>query len=148
METGRPVIVVPPTEVEWNSLAPLGTKIAIAWADSPEGARAIAFSIPFLQEASHVKIINYGDAQSEGAGARELRDYLSWYGIDATISDHESISSEKASIGANLLEQASNFGADLLIMGAFTHSRLRQIIFGGITRHVLENAHIPLLLAH
>ena len=60
----------------------------------------------------------------------------------------EGQSLEKASIGASLLKRAEKLDIDLLVMGAFTHSRLRQIIFGGITRHILENAQIPLLFAH
>lgn len=148
METGRPVLVVPPVEVEWDALASVGKKIAVAWAGSPEAARAVAFSIPFLQAAEQVNIIYYGGEHGEGAGAAELQDYLKWYGIETTVSEGGSASSEKASIGASLLEKADELDADLLVMGAFTHSRLRQIIFGGITRHVMENAQIPLLLAH
>jgi nucleotide-binding universal stress UspA family protein len=148
METGRPVLVVPPVEIAWDALASIGKKIAIAWAGSPEASRAVAFSIPFLQEAEQVSIIFYGGEHGEGAGASELQEYLAWHGIAASVAVEEGQSLEKASIGASLLKRAEKLDIDLLVMGAFTHSRLRQIIFGGITRHILENAQIPLLLAH
>lgn len=148
METGRPVLVVPSVEVEWDAMAPVGKSIALAWAGSPEAARAVTFAMPFLQDAESVNIIYYGEDHGESAGAAELLDYLKWHGVGASVSAGKAASSEKGAIGENLLNQASALGADLLVMGAFTHSRLRQIIFGGITRHVLENAKIPVLLAH
>lgn len=148
METGRPVLVTPSLEIEWNPGNHIGKNVALAWSGSPEAARAVAFALPFLQDAEKVDVIFYGGEHGEAAGAEELHDYLAWHGIKTSVAAESGGLSEKMTTGENLLAQASALGSDLLVMGAFTHSRLRQIIFGGTTRHVMENAEIPVLLAH
>ncbi|NQV21509.1 MAG: universal stress protein [Rhodospirillales bacterium] len=148
METGRPVLVTPPMEVDWNCGSPIGKNIALAWSGSPEAARAVAFAMPFLQDAERVNIIYYGEEHGEATGAEELQDYLAWHGIQTTVGKGSGGISEKMTTGENLLAQAGILGADLLVMGAFTHSRLRQIIFGGTTRHVMEKSKTAVLLAH
>ena len=148
METGRPVFVTPPRETEWNPSGHIGRKVALAWSGSPEDARAISFAMPFLREAEEVCIVFHGGEHGEPAGAEELHNYLGWHGIKTAVTSRASKSDDKTSAGESLLAQAEEVGADLLVMGAFTHSRLRQIIFGGTTRHVMEKSRISLLLAH
>lgn len=148
METGRPVLVTPPMETEWNSSDHIGRKVALAWSGSPEAARAISFAMPFLQEAGEVHIIFHGGEHGEPAGAEELHNYLGWHGIKTVVADSMKKLDDETSAGESLLAQAEETGADLLVMGAFTHSRLRQIIFGGTTRHIMEKSKISLLLAH
>jgi len=78
--------------------------------------------------------------------ASELQSYLAWHGIDAEL--RTLTVSGASDVGPSLLRTCDDVQASLLVMGAYTHSRLRQLIIGGVTRHVLDNAHLPVLLAH
>jgi len=148
METGRPVFVTPSLETEWDPSSFIGKNVAVAWSGSPEAARAISFSMPFLHDANKVCIIYHGGELVDRKGVEELRDYLKWHGIKSIAESDISKLVDKMSTGESLLAQTDQVDSDLLVMGAFTHSRLRQIIFGGTTRHIMENSNIPLLLAH
>ena len=81
----------------------------------------------------------------EGPAAQEIADNLAWHGIEADIRE---LSPDSQSVGAVLLAEASAIGADLVVMGGYTHSRFRQIVFGGVTNHVLTHATVPVFLAH
>ncbi|MDE0058603.1 MAG: universal stress protein [Defluviicoccus sp.] len=140
LDTGRPILVAPPEPGEG-----LGRSIAIAWEGSPEAARAIADAIPLLEKAESVTILSAKAAQVSPIDAEDLRHRLAWHGIEGTIQGFESPPSE---LGAAFLDQASRAGADLLIKGAYSQSRLRQLILGGRTRHILAHATIPVLLSH
>jgi nucleotide-binding universal stress UspA family protein len=83
------------------------------------------------------------DYQRRGPGAEGIQAYLRWHGIEAEAVPFKPATRE---VGAGLLGAARDFGADLLCQGAYSHSRLRQLILGGVTRHVLENADLPVLM--
>ena len=140
LDTGRPILVAPPEPGE-----EFGKSIAIAWEGSPEAARAIADAIPLLEKADRVTILSAKAAQVSPIDAEDLRHRLAWHGIEGAIQSFESPASE---LGAAFLDQASRAEADLLIKGAYSQSRLRQLILGGRTRHILAHARIPVLLAH
>lgn len=143
-ETGRPVLVAPPAE----SAAPpplAGGKVAIAWNLNAEAARAAAAAIPFLSRADSVVIVTAESARTSSGAAGELAPYLAWHGISATT---KTIPPSRRAVGAALLGACAEIGADMLVMGAYTHGRVRQIILGGVTRHVLAEATIPVLMAH
>ena len=140
LDTGRPILVAPPEPVE-----DLGRSIAIAWEGSPEAARAIADAIPLLEKADRVTILSAKAAQVSPIDAEDLKHRLAWHGIEGAIQSFESPASE---LGAAFLDQASKADADLLIKGAYSQSRLRQLILGGRTRHILSHARIPVLLSH
>ena len=140
LDTGRPILVAPPEPGE-----AFGRSIAIAWEGSPEAARAIADAIPLLEKADSVTILSAKAAQVSPIDAEDLRHRLAWHGIEGTVQGFESPASE---LGAAFLDQASRAGADLLIKGAYSQSRLRQLILGGRTRHILAHATIPVLLSH
>lgn len=137
-ESGRPVLVVPPAPV-----GEVGRTIAIAWNGSAQAARAVAAAMPLLQAAASVRILTISSAATPAAAGEELSKYLHWHGISAETVTSEEI---EGAVGADVLGKAG--GADLLVMGAYTHSRLRQLILGGVTRYVLENASIPVLMSH
>ncbi|MCH7937805.1 MAG: universal stress protein [Proteobacteria bacterium] len=84
--------------------------------------------------------------RTSAARAPELAEYLEWHGISAATRTFDS--EGRKLIGAPLLKECADAGVDLLVMGAYTHSRMRQLILGGVTRHVLEEAAIPLFMAH
>jgi nucleotide-binding universal stress UspA family protein len=99
--------------------------------------------MPWMKEADAVRILSADGYQRRGPAAPELAAYLALHGVAADIVMFPSI---RNSVGAGLMEAARQFGCDLLSMGAYSHSRLRQLILGGVTRHVLENANLPVMM--
>ncbi len=136
-ETGRPVL-----------MAPAGTAVnlfhrpLVAWNGSREAARAVHFALPFLCQFTGCVEVFAAPESKHHTDTNELLRYLSWHGITAAR-----ISAEHPT-GMNLLAQASAIGAGLIVMGAYTHGHYRQFLFGGMTRHVMEHAAIPVLFAH
>jgi nucleotide-binding universal stress UspA family protein len=141
MDTGRPVLVVPPGD----SVDHLGTTIAIAWNGSVESARAVSAALHFLCEAERVIILEVEEAGKHGPSADEVVGYLAQHGVKATSRD---IRASARSVSDNLLAAVREEKADLLVMGAYTRSRLRRLIFGGVTGDILDSAPVPVLLAH
>ena len=144
-ETGRPVLVAPPEKSAASSSTGAGGKVAIAWNLNAEAARAAAAAIPFLNRAESVVIVTAESERTSSGAANELAPYLVWHGISATV---QTIPLSRRAVGEALLGACAEIGADMLVMGAYTHGRVRQIILGGVTRHVLAEATIPVLMAH
>lgn len=140
LDTGRPILVAPPVAGDG-----FGKSVAIAWEGSPEAARAIADAIPLLEKADRVTVLSARAAQVAPIDADDLRRRLAWHGVACEIQSFEAAASE---LGAAFLEQSAKVDADLLIKGAYSQSRLRQLILGGRTRHILAHAEIPVLLSH
>lgn len=139
LESGRPVLLTPARVPK-----AIGHRIVIAWNGSIEAARAVSAAMPLLARAEAVSIV----VASSGhplCGAEELAAQLSWRGI---TSDVRQVSLGGSAFGPALLEEAAARYADLIVMGAYTHSRLRQLLLGGVTRHVLEHSNLPVLLSH
>ena len=140
LDTGRPILVAPPVAGDG-----FGKSVAIAWEGSPEAARAIADAIPLLEKADRVTVLSARAAQVAPIDADDLRRRLAWHGVACEIQSFEAAASE---LGAAFLDQSAKADADLLIKGAYSQSRLRQLILGGRTRHILAHAEIPVLLSH
>lgn len=140
MDSGRPVLVAPP-----EPPTVFGKRVVIAWNGSAEATRALAASMPFLQLADSITVLTYPENERDPTRAADLASYLAWHGIKV---DAREFTVHPAAIGPTILEQVNMLGGDMLVMGAYTHSRLRQLILGGVTRHMLESAAIPLLLCH
>jgi nucleotide-binding universal stress UspA family protein len=139
-ETGRPVLVAGLEEAE-----SIGQRIVIAWNGGVQAARAISAALPFLAEAAWVTVIRVGHERDDATtGLPDVAEYLAWHGIMAET--HPIVS--RGSIGEALTDAVSASGADLVVMGGYSHSRLRELILGGVTRHMLEKTVLPLLLAH
>jgi len=139
-ESGRPVLLAPPAPPPQIS-----TNVLIAWNRSTEQARAISLAMPLLQKAKRVTVLTViGGTEVPGPSAEQLIHYLQRNGIAA---EPMSVGLDGKNTGQTILAAAQSTGCDLLVKGAYTQSRLRQMIFGGATRHVLENAEIPVLLA-
>ncbi|HQT59709.1 MAG TPA: universal stress protein [Acidiphilium sp.] len=137
-DSGRPALIAP---VEPANT--IGTRIAIAWNGTAESASAVASIMPWLASAGHVRIFHSPDYQRQGPPAAQLAAYLELHGVAA---DDTEFRATDRSAGAGLLAAVTEYGADLLAMGAYSHSRLRQLILGGVTRHVLEYARLPVLM--
>jgi len=119
----------------------------IAWDESPECWHAVSAAIPFLQLAKAVRVVSVDrDASRRKASQAEVLAYLRCHGIGATA---QVVAPHLRSVGDTLLAAAAEHDADLLVMGAYSHSRLREMLLGGATRHILKNASArPVLLAH
>ncbi len=138
-DTGRPILVAPP-----QTPGGLGNHIAIAWEASPEAARTIAVSIQLLASAGQVSVLAPRPPAPQLLDPEELVSRLAWHDIKASVHWFESPVSE---LGAAFLAQSAAVGADMLVKGAYSQSRLRQMVLGGRTRHILAHATIPVLLA-
>jgi nucleotide-binding universal stress UspA family protein len=141
-ETGRPVLVVPRAKV---SLLP--RHIAIAWDGSARASRAVKDAMPFLTAAQRVSVITVTGEKdlSRMAPGADLATYLFRHGIDCRL---ETLATVHGDVGRALRGFVANEGAELLVMGAFVHARLRQAILGGVTRSLLDECPVPLMLAH
>jgi nucleotide-binding universal stress UspA family protein len=139
-ESGKPVLIAPPT-----APASLGEAILIAWNGSTETARAVAFAEPFLHRARRIWVLAIEGSSVPGPSAQELAEALSWAGIAA---EARTLTASRFSSGEIFLAEAQALGCDLLIKGAYTQSRLRQMIFGGATSHILRHAKLPVLMTH
>ena len=138
-DSGRPVVIAP-------KISPrvVGQRICIAWNGTGESASAVLSILPWVQHAEAVQVLHSEDYQRRGPEAAALLGYLALHGVRAELRSFRAIDKE---VGAGLLDACSAFGADMLGMGAYSHSRLRQLILGGVTRHVLENASLTVLMA-
>jgi nucleotide-binding universal stress UspA family protein len=140
-ESGRPVLIAPP-----SSPQSLGTNVLIAWNASTEQARTMADAMPLLRLAERVTICTVEGATVAGPSAEQMARSLKTNGIAVETTSLKQ--SGKRNAGETLLNKAGELGCDLIIKGAYTQSRLRQMIFGGTTRHILANAKVPVLMAH
>ena len=140
-ESGRPILLSPASPPKQ-----IATNVLIAWNGSTEQTRAIAFAMPLLQQAERVKVLTIpGGAGVPGPSGEQLTRSLQRNGIPATPL---TVELDGRSTGETILAAAASQDCDLLIKGAYTQSRLRELIFGGATRHILANATLPVFLAH
>jgi nucleotide-binding universal stress UspA family protein len=140
-ESGHPILIAPPRPVQR-----IGTHVLVAWNCSTEQARATAFAIPVLQRADRVTVLTVeGGAAVPGPTGEQLCGYLQSHGIAA---QGLTVGLEGRSTGQAILANADALGCDLLIKGAYTQSRLRQMIFGGATRDILLHATLPVWMAN
>lgn len=140
MDTGRPVIAVPP-----SLPAETGSHVAVAWETSPEAARALANGMPLIENAKKVTLLAADPIEPPEIQPEEGAERLGWYGISTQIVRFDVREEE---IGAGYLNHAKEVGADLLIKGAYSRHRLRQMILGGRTRHIVTHAEIPVFLCN
>ena len=140
-ESGRPVLIAPP-----DAPRSLATNVLIAWNCSTEQARTTADAMPLLRQSKRVTICTVEGATVAGPTGEQMARSLKINGINAETITLKPTGKRNA--GETLLAKAAELGCDLIIKGAYTQSRLRQMIFGGTTRHILANAKLPVLMAH
>ena len=139
-DSGRPLLMAPPQPPKT-----LGERILIHWNASTETARTILVAMPILRKAKQVSLIAVEGHIVPGPSVKEAVAHLQANGIPAT---DKTVTPTRSRPGEAILAEAAAVGADLLIKGAYTQSRLRQMIFGGATRHILSAAELPVLFAH
>ncbi len=139
MLVGTPIVAVP----EMGTYNEFGKTILLAWAPRRECARAVRDAMPALQRADKVVVFR-GDVEDEsldfGIGA-----YLARHGVTAEVKH---VTTGSVSIGDAILNAVTDEGCDMIVMGAYGHSRVREMAFGGATRHVLQHMTAPTLLSH
>ncbi len=141
MGGGRPLLMAPPLPTGQS----IGRRIVIAWRGSVDCARAVAGALPFLSQAEKVVVVTVASGKTSPARAAELVSYLAWHVIPAVP---RLVDAGHQAVGEAVLSVVRDENADLLVMGGYGHSRVRELILGGVTRHVLNNATIPVLMAH
>jgi nucleotide-binding universal stress UspA family protein len=140
VETGRPVLL--------SAVAPsqdFGGKIAFAWDGSVPCAHAATAALPYLGRAAQVEVLSVKRNADDASSLADIHEYFALHGIPVT---NRLIEAGGRLIGEALLETAVSGGAGLIVLGGYGHSRLRQFFGGGVTRHVVSHATIPLFLVH
>lgn len=138
--TGVPVLVLPP-EVPRD----FGRVVLVAWKSAPEAARAVHEALPFLQHTAASRVVLCATGEEAAAGLEAAATMLERHGV--SVQPERVDRTEGRSTGEILLAQATVHGADLLVMGAYGHARVRELVFGGVTRHVLREARLPVLFS-
>ena len=144
MGSGRPVLVVP----RYGSFASCGERILIAWNGTREATRAVHDALPFLRRAKQAMVlsINPGASVNHRIPGADIARHLARHGVrcEATTTQADS----DIEVGDVLLSRAADLGADMIVMGAYGHSRLREMALGGVTRHLIKHMTAPTLMAH
>lgn len=145
LDVGRPVLMVPYI----GAPEAIGERVLVAWNGSREAMRAIHDAMPLLQRAADVQVLSVNPARGP-AGDGDLPGadiclHLARHGVNAQAAYTES---NGISVGELLLSRASDQRADLIVMGAYGHSRYRELVLGGATRQLLESMTVPVLMSH
>jgi len=142
-DSGRPALIV-------SSVAPktIGRNVLVAWNRSTEQATVNSFALPLLRLAEQVMVLEVEGGTTPGPTCEEATRHLRRNGVKATgLTIKKGARTSAEATGEVILEYAAKHGCDLIVKGAYTQSRLRQMMFGGATRHILANATLPVLMA-
>ncbi len=145
MMAGRPMLVVPYV----GKYSQVGKRVLVAWNATREATRAVNDALPILERAEAVTVLAV-DPESGISGHGEVPGadialHLARHGVKAEASH---IQATDVDVGDMLLSRAADFSADLIVMGAYGHSRLRELVLGGATEHILHHMTMPVLMAH
>lgn len=138
--SGRPVLMMPPGVSDLKA-----DTIAVAWSGSVEATRAVAAADELITAAQRVIVLTVGEDLIDGPSAEDLAQALGTRGVAAEVVR---LDRAERSEGRAILDAATRAGADMLVMGAYSHSRLRQLILGGVTRDVIASAELPVFFIH
>ena len=141
LDSGRPMLIATGQPTKH-----VGRHVAIAWKDTPEAARAVAAGLPLIAAADQVTIISVEeDARTTADACDRLRQTLVWHNSAVAVRH---VKLDGRAPADALLAAVAAQGGDLLLMGGYSHSRLREMVFGGVTRQVLQAASVPVLMVH
>jgi nucleotide-binding universal stress UspA family protein len=136
----KPMLLVP-----HRSVKIVGAKAAIGWDGGAAAAHAISAALPLLSRAEAIEILNVTTGPIDTVQMDRLRDYLRLHGLSAV---EHGINPGSHGTASALIDAAQRAGAGLLVVGGYGHSRLRELVLGGVTRHVFANVTMPILMAH
>lgn len=137
LRTGRPVLIEPP-----KSNVKKCARIVLGWNDSVECSRALAMTMPWLVGMDEITVLV---SKKRKSSVKALVEYLSWYDVKANIV---MLDGKGKTIGEGMLKVCSELSADFLIVGGFSHARARELLFGGVTRHLLMHSNIVTIMTH
>jgi len=138
--SGRPVMMVPEESTE----AP-GRHVMIAWNGRAEGARAVGVALPLLRSAEKVSLLQIGEADPERPTIEDVSEYLQDHGVSCKL--HKK-ARDNTPIGAQILASAHEEKADMVVIGAYSHNRWREMILGGVTKYLIGHSDLPILMSH
>lgn len=138
MHTSRPVLILPPSQARTP-----GKRIAIAWNQSPEVMRVVSRCMALLQQAEEVTILSCGPEYRLGPKSQQLQGYLKQYGVKSKVMHSRGHDEQK-----ELMAAYRSSKSDLLLMGAYSRTRFREVVFGGMTEYMLSKARIPVIMQH
>lgn len=141
MTSGRPVLVIPYI----GGPDSFNGTVLVGWNASREAARAVADAMPFLRRAGQVEILAVEPNGMGDIPGADIAAHLARHGIEAKANATQGLDIE---VGDVLLNRAADIGADLIVMGGYGHSRMRELVLGGATRHILDHMTVPVLLSH
>lgn len=141
LESGRPLLVIPPGRESFTA-----KRVLVAWDGSAKAARAVHDALPFLRAADEVEVISVTGEKRipDGVPGADIAPHLSRHGVRVTVVN---MPVERSDVAQTLRNRATLFGADMIVMGAFVHSRLRQMVFGGVTQSLLKSCPVPLFMS-
>ncbi|MBI1985234.1 MAG: universal stress protein, partial [Rhodospirillales bacterium] len=140
LETGKPVLMAPPAPVKT-----IGRHVAVGWNGATEAAKALSSALPILEAADKVMVFSAPVSTETRLDVGAALEYLRRHGIKAAA---KTMSVKATQVGDALLEGARNVDADVLLIGAFGQSRGRELVFGGVTQHIIDTAKMPVILVH
>jgi len=143
LAAGRPILILPSA----GSFPTIGKRVLIAWNPSREATRAVTDAIPLLQRADkvHVMAVNPKAGEHGNVPGADIGLYLARHGVRVEVkTDHGA----EIDVGNELLSRAADLDADLIVMGGYGHSRLKEWVLGGATRTILESMTAPILMSH
>ncbi|MCR9254853.1 MAG: universal stress protein [Alphaproteobacteria bacterium] len=149
LSAGCPILILPgdkPPDAPAEGYGPIGRNILIGWTENRGSMRALRDALPLLRRADEVHVATPVTARAPGTPGGDIDRYLEVHGV-ANRTVH-TVTGEGEEAGAALVSLASDVGADLLVTGAYGHSRLHEVLMGGTTRHLLRNSTLPLLMSH
>jgi nucleotide-binding universal stress UspA family protein len=144
LSSGRPVLLIPCA----GKFPSIGTRVLVAWNGGREAARAVTDALPFLQLAAKVTVLAVNPGPNAGHGEQPGADvalFLARHGVRVEASESHA---GDVDVGAWLLSRAFDLEADLIVMGGYGHSRVREFAFGGVTRTMLGDMTVPVLMSH
>ena len=144
MQSGRAVVTAPPLPKEGEPRRGPFKKIAVFWNGSTEATRAVQASLPFLMAADQVTVLRV-EEEEWYAETDDLEAHLAYHGVPAVVSK---VLPREGKTGRSLLFATGDIGADMMVMGAYTRSKLRQLILGSVSGYVMQQAILPVLLCH
>lgn len=141
MASGRPILVIP-----YIGAPPtIGHKVLVAWNGSREAARAVSDAMPILETADSIEIFAVEPSGIGDVPGADIAEHLSRHSLKISAAKTAGLDID---VGDVLLNQVADSGADLIVMGAYGHSRMRELVLGGATRHILGHMTVPVLLSH
>jgi nucleotide-binding universal stress UspA family protein len=142
---GRPVLLVPAEMSAEHVEGMINGPAIISWNGSIEGIRSISAALPLLKNRPRVRVINVKEGHAGTQSAAELAHFLAWHDVAASVGEASELS---GSIAERLLMAAREVNAGILVMGAYTHSRLKHLVLGGVTSHMIDAANVPVFMTH